>query len=91
MVDYTACKLVFPVGINKPMVIALLSKYTSDYSIANFYAEKEIGCNKIAFAVVDVPHNIIPQLFRDEAITGIELITSYNSASSKCGGCNPNL
>jgi len=85
MADYATCRLIFPPGTAETVVGEVLSKYTKDFSVANYYPEREIGCLRIAFAVVDIPHQIIPQLHRDEAIQGVETMMTFNGApKSKC-------
>ena len=76
--NYTTCKLIFPVDTPESQVKDLLTKYTTDFSIANFYSKREIGCNTIAFAIVDIPYKVITKLFLDEDIKGVEIITSFN-------------
>lgn len=76
--EFITCKLVFDVGIDMAGVGKLLSKYTKDFEIANFYGEKQIGGNKIAFAVVDIPHASLADIADDKLIKAVDSMKSYS-------------
>jgi hypothetical protein len=93
-ISITTCKLIFPFGsiTSKEQVATILSKHTKDWSIANFYPEMEVGCNKMTFAVVDVPEKIIPDLMKEHAIKDIDMMFTAHRRSIKMeccekGGC----
>lgn len=88
MKDFTTCKLIFPVGtITKEQVSDLLKQYTSDFSVGNFYPEIEVGVNKICFAVVDIPRDIIPRLMKEKIINDVDLMASYTAQFAPKQGC----
>lgn len=75
-------KLIFPfASVNAESLPLLLSKYTNNFNIANFCAESDIGINKITFAVVDLPSDVVPKLFNDGVINDVDLIADN---SVKC-------
>ena len=90
--DFVTCKLIFSLGIIKDeeQLNELLKKYTDDFSIANFYPEKEIGCNKTTVAIIDVPQKIVTLLLKEKIVKEIDLMSSFSARSTKdCsdGGC----
>jgi hypothetical protein len=87
MEERATCKLEFEVGITKEQVCELLSKYTAEYCIANFYPEREIGCKSVAFAVVDLPPKLLPQLYKDGAIKWIETLMSFHEPARDAAAC----
>ncbi len=91
MIEFTTCKLVFPAGTTKEQIEALLGKHTKEFSIANFYAEAEMGCNKVAYAVVDVPEKAVHELYNESIVRHVDLMTSYvrrpSNAEDCSGGC----
>jgi hypothetical protein len=87
-IDWATCKLIFPFGsITEEGVRQLLAKYTGDFAVANFYPDREIGCNHTTFAIVDVPQKVIQQLHHDARIQEIDPMTTYSKKPSKeCDG-----
>lgn len=88
-IDYTTCKLIFPFGtITEEGVRQLLAKYTEDYSVANFYPDREVGCNRITFAIVDIPLKVMQQLANDSKVKEVDPMTSYSKRPSNAECCN---
>jgi len=89
-IDFTTCKLIFPYGtITEEGVKQLLATYTEDFTIANFYPDREVGCNRISFAVVDIPLKVMQKLANDSKVKEIDPMTSYSKKPSNaecCGG-----
>jgi len=94
-VQIVTCKLIFPFGsVTREQVEQLLKRHTNDWDIANFYPEKEVGCNKMTFAVVDVPEDVVPSLLKESVVKDIDLMftTKRRSLKVECcggGGCGP--
>jgi hypothetical protein len=97
--NFITCKLVFGFGFKKEDVVALLAKYTQDGVIANFVEDIHIGCNRLAFAVVDIPASVSHQLVNDNVVKEMDMLASYGkplSMAENCGaggccggGCGP--
>ena len=67
-------KLIFQIGIQEKDVDDLLSKYSKDYIIHNFYPDKQIGCNRIAFAVVEMSQKDADLVSKEKTIKRIEVL-----------------
>lgn len=95
LIDFVTCKLVFPAGTTKAQLETLLEKHAKGFSIANFYPEAEMGCNKVAMAVVDIPEKAVHDLYNESVVKHVDLMTSYGKRPSNaedCGsgcGCAP--
>lgn len=89
MKNFTTCKLIFAYGVTKEDVTKLLAKYTEHGSIANFESDRTVGCNRTAFAVVDVPDLVIHKLVNDKIVKDLDLMSSYSMPmTGECGsGC----
>ena len=102
MDEIITCKLVFKHGavsvLNLP---SILRRYTEKFDIIHFYPESEIGINKVTVAVVDLPRNVVPQLWETNLIKDTEIIAdndikhaddgsgcSKGSCGSGCGSCS---
>ena len=80
-------KLIFQHNsITKIQLEELLSKYTKDFSVANFYPEMKIGCNTITFAIVDFPQAILTSLWKESIIKNIDAMftTKRISLTAEC-------
>jgi hypothetical protein len=88
---FITCKLIFNNAKSKEEAGLIISRHTKIFEIANFYFEREIGCNKVTFAVVDVPEVAVKLLFNDKAIKNVDLMTSSGkrpTGGEDCsGGC----
>ena len=81
------CKLVFPEGTSRQKVEELLSKHSGECVVINFYDDAEMGCNKVAYAVVDVPEAIVHDLYNESLVRHVDLMTTYGKRPTKdCGG-----
>ena len=88
MIDIVTCKLIFPCGsITKIQLGALLRKYTADFEIANFYPE--IGIKSVTMAVVDIPREMVPVLYKNNALKSIEVISSGSKHKFNQSCCPP--
>jgi hypothetical protein len=89
--NLSACKLIFHYGKinNIEQITELIGKYTNEFSIANFYPDRQIGSNRTTFAVVNIPQNIIPKIINNELVKDIDLMESgsiaYKNKDSCCG------
>jgi hypothetical protein len=89
LVEFTTCKLIFDHGTTKEVVTTVIEKYTRDFKIANHYPDHTVGCNRIAFTVVDLPMEAMRQLFNDGMVKDIDLMASFSKKPSDaecCGG-----
>ena len=91
----TTFKLVLNEGTTKEQLYDLLKKRAEFFEIVNFYANQQIGRNKVSYAMVDLPQECIFNLSKDKIIKNIERIESSGmrpSDSEDCGGggcCTP--
>jgi hypothetical protein len=89
--NLTACKLIFHYGkvISIEQIAEIISQYTNEFNIANFYPDQQIGSNKTTFAVINIPQDIIPKIINNELVKDIDLMGSgsiaYKNKNSCCG------
>ncbi len=89
-VDFVTCKLIFPYGtITREGIEQLLSKHTKNFEIANFYPDREVGCNRISFAVVDVPQKVIQNLLKEPSIKEIDPMNTHSKPVKHHECCGP--
>lgn len=88
METFITCKLVFHNVKTKEEAGLVISRHTKIFEIANFYFEREIGCNKVTFAVVDIPEVAVKLLFNDRAIKHVDLMTSSGKRSTGAEDCS---
>ncbi len=89
-IDFVTCKLIFPYNtITREGLEKLISKYTKDFEIANFYPDREIGCNRISFAVVDVPQKVVQSLLKEPSIKEIDPMNTHSKPSKSHDCCGP--
>ncbi len=88
--NFVTCKLIFEYGITREDVEALLKKYAPDGTIANFESDRTIGCNRTAFAVVDVQEEVMKKLVNDAVVKDVDTMMTYSmpmaSEEDCCGG-----
>lgn len=89
---FTTCKLIFEHGTTRQNVVDLLAKHTNCGSIANFEPDITVGCNRLAFAVVDVPEGTAYKLLNDSGVKEVDMMASYSRlpTTAECcasGGC----
>jgi hypothetical protein len=82
------CKVLFPVGTPKEDALAILHKYDSCATFANYYQEREVGCNKMAFGVTDLEFVQLEMIQRDLHIKAIEILNDTHGVRSKEGSCS---
>jgi hypothetical protein len=85
IVEFTTCKLIFKHGITKEEVAQILSKHTSDFTIATFCDDATVGCNRMAFAVVDLPLKAMQSLNQGGEVKDIDLMTTFSKKPSAAG------
>lgn len=86
---YTTCKLVFAHGTSKKDVEGLLSRHTSDFRIATYNDDSQVGCNRTAFAVVEVPLSVMPKLSVEPSVRYIDhLSCRTQKPTTNAGGGN---
>ena len=87
------CKLVFPAGeVTREDVDKIVAENTEGTGVVhNFYPSKLIGCNRVAFSVVDIPNKFIAnftgnQHFKIEKM--LNVVSPRGCDDGSCGsGC----
>ena len=92
MKTFTTCKLIFEFGFTKEKVESLLKKYTEHGKVATFNCDITVGCNRMSFAVVDVPEEVVTKLSIDGIVKELDLMASFErpllmAESCNSGGC----
>ncbi len=98
--NFVTCKLIFEFGVTKEDVEGLLKKYSPDGTIANFEPDLTVGCNRMAFAVVDVSEDVMKKLVNDAVVRDLDTLQTYSmpmASDADCcggggcgsGGCSP--
>lgn len=88
-IEFTTCKLVFDYGTTREQVEQLLNKHTTDWSIATFNPDQQVGCNRLSFAVVDVPEAVMQRLNTERVVKIIDPMTSFYRKPSCAECCTP--
>jgi len=90
MTEYTTCKLVFPVDTAEEKVKEVVAKNTNNRGkVHNYYANKKIGRNNIAFAVVDIPIGTEVNFADDRDVTGLDLMLNVIIPKRGASDCCP--
>lgn len=83
--ELSTCKVVFKNSeITQQEAELCIKKYTTDFFVHNFFANREIGANKITYIMVDLPNEYIPKIFNDGLIKNVDIMQPGHKRSSDC-------
>lgn len=82
--EMETCKLVFPAGTTQESIKDILAKNAKEYVLHTFQENVVVGCNKVSFVVVDLPHGSVPAFSKMEGFNVENLTPAIGRSSGSC-------